>query len=183
MNIVQYTLLTPCKYHMDNMFSKEFLALIQPSATTSLTNFQCTCSSTVCHHNNLQILYPNLCREYDSEKNSHYPSYYLPTSTQVVWWKCRNSCSCHRWEAKISSRVKGNNNCPFCKQGNLCLHSDLTLSHPFLCNEWNHEKNNTTPDKYTRGSSDVIWWLCSNNHIWQAAINQRIHHKLKCPHC
>jgi len=163
------------------MFDQQLLTAVEYRPTPISTS--CKCDTKVCSHNNLQVLYPDLCKEWDTENNIHHPNYYLPSSNDIVSWKCRDSCSCHKWTAKISSRTKGSNSCPHCKHGKYCLHSNLTLSHPYLCQDWDFEKNKTTPDRYNRGSRNVVWWKCSNDHSWSGAINQRIYHKLSCPNC
>src|SRR5438270_13692144 len=61
--------------------------------------------SYLCPHNNLFVLYPELCEEWDHEKNDKSPSEYLSQSNKKVFWICKiNHCS---WGAKIYSRVNG----------------------------------------------------------------------------
>ena len=133
---------------------------------------------------NIQISHPDICTEWDTENNVHHPNYYTYESNDIVSWKCKNSCGCHKWTARISSRAKGNNKCPNCKRGNYCDHNNLTISHPYLCEQWDSERNkDKTPDKYNRSSKNIIWWKCNNNHNWRASINNRIFKKLSCPFC
>src|SRR5437016_11695418 len=67
----------------------------------------------VCPHNNLFVLYPELCKEWDYEKNDQnnikHPSLYSPGSAVRVWWICKiNKCS---WYTRISTRAKDNSGC------------------------------------------------------------------------
>lgn len=137
----------------------------------------------ICSHNNLERQYPLLVKEWNFEKNKHRPSIYLPYSTDKVWWQCSDSCGCHCWQAKISNRVQGKDGCPFCKRSTLCTHSNITISHPYLCDEYDYKRNSLSPDNYTRASNATVWWICSKGHNWQANITHRIYQELKCTVC
>lgn len=60
--------------------------------------------------NDLATTYPELCAQWDFEKNSVLPSEVSAGSNKKVWWKCEHG---HSWEAIIASRVRGNG-CPYC---------------------------------------------------------------------
>ena len=143
----------------------------------------------VCQHNNLKTLYPKFCEEWDYEKNNKDPSEYLYTSSQNVWWKCKNDpCGCHFWRTKISHRTKTESGCPFCKIGKVCPHNNLTITHPDLCKEWDFENNDLPPEKYSRGSKKKVWWKClSNNncdcHRWESRVVDRTLGRTQCPFC
>lgn len=62
--------------------------------------------------NRLSILYAELCKEWDCDKNDKSPYDYSYASHVKVWWKC---CCGHSWEATIASRTSGKN-CPDCKE-------------------------------------------------------------------
>lgn len=68
----------------------------------------------------------------------------------------------------------------------------LTVTHPKLSEEWDYEKNESTPDKVTYGSSKKAWWKCEKGHSFCQSPNQRTNKKGKrlengtynpCPHC
>lgn len=52
--------------------------------------------------NNLLMNNPELCKEWDYNKNDKNPEEYTPKSDKKVWWICKN-CGCE-WEARISRR-------------------------------------------------------------------------------
>jgi hypothetical protein len=59
---------------------------------------------------------------------------------------------------------------------------NLTISNPEIAKEWNYAKNlNLTPESFTAGSGQSVWWKCDEGHEWQAAIYTR--KKNGCPHC
>ena len=50
----------------------------------------------------------------------------------------------------------------------------LQKLYPNLVEEWDYSKNgNLTPDLFTTGSAQLIWWKCSKKHSWQARIYTR----------
>lgn len=61
----------------------------------------------------------------------------------------------------------------------------ISVSHPQLCKEWHKEKNFFTPDDYTYGSGEKVWWRCKKgpDHVWKAAICERIGGGTGCPCC
>jgi very-short-patch-repair endonuclease len=65
---------------------------------------------------NLSVVYPDLIKEWDAEKNKTInPSQLLPKSGKSVWWKCKKG---HSWEAKVYSRASGTG-CPVCYRENI----------------------------------------------------------------
>ena len=142
-----------------------------------------------CPHNNLLALYPDLCLEWDVERNNQSPSQYSPKSGRVVWWKCNKGfCDCHRWQAKIYHRTGSTSGCPFCSRGKLCPHNNLLALYPDLCLEWDHDRNEDGgPDKYAPGSHKCVWWICRKGscdcHRWKTGIKDRIQEGSGCPFC
>ena len=59
----------------------------------------------------------------------------------------------------------------------------LAVINPALSSEWDYAKNGAfTPDMFTPGSNEKIWWLCKLNHSWQAIIASRATGR-GCPFC
>ena len=56
---------------------------------------------------------PELCEEWDYNKNEKKPEEYTPNSGQYAWWRCKE-CG-HEWYAIIASRNNGNG-CPECNK-------------------------------------------------------------------
>ncbi len=42
-----------------------------------------------------------------------------------------------------------------------------------LMAEWDWEKNEKSPDQFTLGSNQKVWWKCEKGHEWEARINSR----------
>jgi hypothetical protein len=64
----------------------------------------------VCKENCLKTKNPELCNEWNYNKNEFGPENYMPNSNKKVWWVCRNG---HEWKAMISDRNRGRG-CPKC---------------------------------------------------------------------
>ena len=57
------------------------------------------------------------------------------------------------------------------------------FSNPFLASQWNYEKNGKLkPEHFLTSSAKKVWWICQNNHEWQASIVSR-NKGTGCPYC
>jgi hypothetical protein len=65
------------------------------------------------YDNNLLIVNPTLCEEWNYNYNKNKPDMYLPKSNKKVWWICKE-CG-HEWKTSICSRSNGNG-CPECNK-------------------------------------------------------------------
>lgn len=134
---------------------------------------------------NLLTENPSLCEEWDFELNDLPPEHYLPTSGQLVWWRCPKG-SDHIWQAKIYSRASVNNRirngCPFCAGRKPSEKYNLKVVNPNLAKEWHLHRNSTMPEEFTPFSNAKVWWCCDKGHEWQATINNRSNGR-NCPTC
>ena len=123
---------------------------------------------------------PDIAKEWNYDKNYPLtPQNVGKGSGKKVWWKCEKG---HEWQTVISTRT-ASKGCPYCS-GNLPIvgKTDLLSQYPFVAQEWNYEKNDKTPTKYTSGSCQKVWWKCKQGHEWQAVIYDRIRGS-GCPYC
>ena len=139
----------------------------------------------LCKHNNLEITFPELKKEWHPENKPMYT--FSPHSKSKVKWICsKNLCGCHIWDAYIYDRTGNyNHGCPFCGNRKLCPHNNLEAKHPELIEEW-HQDNEKSMEKYSPGSDYKAIWVCSEKpkHIWKATICSRTGpRKQGCPHC
>ncbi|QKF94507.1 putative zinc-ribbon domain protein [Fadolivirus algeromassiliense] len=130
-----------------------------------------------CNHTSLLALHPELCQDWDYERNEINPNEILPGSSLFVWWKCsKASCDCHRWKTRVDQRTNDRKiGCPYCSNKKVCIHNSLLWNYPQLCVEWYYTKNEKLPCEYTPGSGTKVWWKCQNNsnHIWKSNIYGR----------
>jgi len=141
----------------------------------------------ICAHNNLEFLYPELKKEWDSD-NPKPMNEYAPHSDAKIKWKCSNvnDCECHIWETSILCRTGPNKTgCPYCNHNKACIHNNLEINNPELKNEW-HPDNPKFMNEYTSGIHTKVKWICKNNnqHIWETRISSRTSKGTTgCPYC
>lgn len=131
---------------------------------------------------NLELDFPETSKEWNKEKNKDkLPSDFMPSSCKYAWW-C-SSCG-HSWSAKIANRTLLGRGCPLCANVVVVAgKNDLATTRPYLSMEWHPTKNKQlAPEKVTHGSGKKVWWLCSNNHEYNATILHRAH-GTGCPKC
>lgn len=136
--------------------------------------------------NSLEKLRPDLCEEWDFDKNNQLsPSGLTVGSNKLVWWKCKNG---HSWKSTIINRSKKNGTqCPFCSGRTSSESTSLFTLYPKLIEEWDYERNNEiTPSSVRPGSHKRVWWRCIKNpkHKWETPIYSRTSKgNFGCPYC
>jgi len=58
----------------------------------------------------------------------------------------------------------------------------LYSQYPKLCKEWNYNKNDAKPEQFSVASGKKVWWICKENHEWEARISDRVRGN-GCPYC
>lgn len=137
---------------------------------------------------------PDIAREFDVKKNKISPDEISVASNKKVWWKCK-TCG-FEWETKVNNRTTSlHTGCPNCakilnksfltrRKNNANNNNNLLKKFPILCQEWDFEKNDISPEELTCGSGMKVWWKCSNGHSYQASISHRTSKKpTGCPYC
>jgi very-short-patch-repair endonuclease len=134
--------------------------------------------------NNLQIKYPEIAASICVERSGQIDaSKIAPNSHQKLWWQCLKDQR-HVWEARVYSRVKNEESCPYCSGYKVDETNSLLSLFPEICSEWDFEKNAPlTPDKITSGTRRKVWWICQHGHSFNSSIVQRTKKKSGCPFC
>ena len=131
----------------------------------------------------LVILFPNLMKEWNYEKNTGIdPNKIIIGSRKKVWWKCSKG---HEWENTISNRTQHNQNCPYCSNQKILRgYNDLKTINPELAKEWNYQRNIINPWEIGAGSGKKVWWKCNKcGFEWETQVYIRQHGYGKCPQC
>ena len=142
-----------------------------------------------CSCNNLIVTHPELCKEWDYERNGDLrPENFTSGSVQKVNWNCSNlnACEHHKWKTSIRQRARLNSKCPFCNSGKACPCNNLTITHPKLCLEWDYERNgDLIPENFICGSGQKVYWKChkNENHFWITEIRYRTENNIGCRKC
>jgi len=133
--------------------------------------------------NNLLVDNPELCKEWNYNRNDKNPEDYCPNSNQEVWWICNKG---HEWEAIISNRNSKESGCPYCAGQLPSKENNLFTRDPVLASEWHPIRNgDLTPCDVTVSSNTYAWWLCKIcGHEWNTMINWRSgENGSGCPEC
>lgn len=146
----------------------------------------------ICPHNNLKVLYPDLCKEWDYKKNSRGPETYTKGSKAKVWWICPvDTCGCHTYDMTIYNKTKSNAyKCSFCSSSTtkVCPHNNFLVDYPQIASQWDYERNTSRPEDFRSGSHEEVWWICQEStcacHRWKISIHNRTgSNKTGCPFC
>lgn len=131
--------------------------------------------------NSLPFTNLDLFKEWNHNKNSNIDPYKVSKGTnKKVWWICDKG---HEWESTIASRGLQGVGCPYCDGKKASKENCLATINPKLSREWNYNKNKgLTPFDVVTGSGKKMWWICENNHEWEASINSR-NRGSGCPYC
>lgn len=133
--------------------------------------------------NDLGTVYPEIAERWHPTLNKLKPSQVTAHSNKKVYWVCKKNKN-HYFSTRIDHMVDANIDCPVCSNQKILFGvNDLASTNPELMLEWDFEKNDTKPEKYTQGNSKKVWWKCSNGHSWLASIYSRTAQKCGCPIC
>ena len=135
----------------------------------------------VCADNSLQILNPELAKQWHPTKNGDLtPENVTVSSSKKAWWRCERE---HIWEATVNNRARGNG-CPYCSGRYACVDNSLQTLNPDLAKQWHPTKNGKlTPNDITTGAGKKVWWRCEKGHEWEAKIASRARDGNGCPVC
>lgn len=132
----------------------------------------------------IAILYPQLLKEWDKEKNKDLDPFTISkSSAKKVWWKCSKG---HEWKSFVFSRTTKKYGCPYCGGKRASVSNSLATIHPEIAKEWHPTKNlPLTPELVTRASGKKVWWKCLKcpDHEWQAQVRNRTVVNSGCPEC
>ena len=125
-----------------------------------------------------------LMAEWDWEKNNKIglsPQSLTSGSNKKAWWLCSKN---HSWQDTIGNRTN-NRNCPYCSGHRVWVgFNDLATTHSNLCKEWDYDNNaGHSPTEFSKGSSFLASWICSNGHTYKATIANRTSLNRGCPYC
>jgi hypothetical protein len=134
----------------------------------------------VSEENCLSTVNPELSKQWHPTKNGSLTPYDIASrSNKIFWWLCDKG---HEWETSVCNRSRGNG-CPCCSNKKVCEDNCLSTTNPELAKQWHPTKNgNLTPDDFTRGSGQKVWWICEKRHEWETTIASRSS-GCGCPFC
>ena len=136
--------------------------------------------------NKLINRYPNVAKEFDTEKNEININALSYGSGRKVWWKCPR-CGMS-WEAAVYNRTLNNQNCPYCTEKNprASIKNSVATRLPHLLKYWDYERNgDVTPENTCYQSHRKVWWICDKNkeHRYLASVQLRSKGYGQCTIC
>ncbi|MCL4419194.1 zinc-ribbon domain-containing protein [Patescibacteria group bacterium] len=150
--------------------------------TSNNTGCPYCCGKKVSGYNSLEVLFPEIAREWHPTKNAPLtPTDVTKGSSKKVWWLCFKG---HEYCAQIFNRASQKTGCPYCSGRKSSKDNSLATHFPNIAREWHPTKNSPlTPEDVAKCSNKKMWWLCSNGHTYNAAVNNRVLKKTGCPYC
>lgn len=141
--------------------------------------------------NALTLQFPEVAREWDTQKNMPLRAEETSSfSNRRVWWVCAR-CQ-NEWQATVNHRTAGRTGCPICsktlggisKSQAAAKANNFSAQHPEIAAEWHPTKNAPLlPEDVSVKCNKKVWWLCSFcRNEWQATVNDRSSGR-GCPAC
>lgn len=128
-------------------------------------------------------LFPEVATEWDYRNNDKVPENYKPTSPDKVSWVCKKG---HRWVAKIESRTKRGQGCPYCsRRVAIPRETDIATLHPEVMHLWDQDKNaeeGIFSENIKPGSDCKIWCTCPKGYSRKAQA-KKVSAGAGCPYC
>jgi glutaredoxin len=123
--------------------------------------------------NDLQTTNPELA----NQAHGWDPKTIIAGTNKKLEWKCSQG---HIWKASGNSRISKKSGCPYCANTLLLKNfNDLATTHPELAKE----AHGWDPKTIIAGTHKKFEWVCSQGHVWSAAVNSRSGNKRNCPYC
>ena len=131
-------------------------------------------------NNPLSQDYPELAKQWDTERNALDPEFVSAGSHKKAWWICDKG---HSWEASIKNRSAGRG-CPYCAGKKVLIgYNDVATTHPYVTLSW-RDDNVVSPQEVSAGSRKKVWWRCSFCHgSWSAEVYKVATQGTGCPYC
>lgn len=151
----------------------------------SNNGLQCEhCKQEWMKNNSLFAKYPELCNEWNNEKNDDLkPEDFTEGSNKKVWWHCDNP-NHDSFKQSIVSRTHDGSRCPQCMHKKPSPDYNLAVICPEILDEWDYKKNDKPPESYTPHSNHKVHWICHEGHEFIASIKERTgHDRTGCPQC
>lgn len=136
----------------------------------------------LCKNSSLGAVNPLMASEWHPTLNGNLTPYDVTYRSvkSKVWWLCPDCGS--SYDMTISNRHHGQN-CSFCRGYRANDTNSLASLRPDIASQWHPTKNSKSPNNYTLGSGEIVWWQCEKGHEWETSIAGRVTKNTHCPIC
>ena len=117
------------------------------------------------HGTSVHYNFPELSKEWMTEKNGRSLCGVTTGSNYKAWWKCK-VCS-HQWQAFVISRAIKGTGCSKCSGRHEVA---LIEKAPHLKSEWMADRNDRSLEEITSGSAYKAWWKCKTCGNYSAPL-------------
>lgn len=122
--------------------------------------------------NDLTTMYPELAKQFDTERNNIDPSDIKASGDKPYWWRCEKFSHPHLLKIGLKIRGKG---CGVCNGRQVLVgFNDFATINPDIAKELNVELSGKTAQEFTYGSDkEKLFWNCSLGHLYIAKPSDR----------
>ena len=142
--------------------------------------------------NDILTLFPNVCKDWDYEKNTIDIQSIAPGSNTEVWWKC-SRCG-REWKqspaGKINTKGIDVAGCADCRKYDTMIINQsledwcIENNQIKVLKEYNNGGNELPASRINKSSNKSVRWKCIKcNCIWNISPNSRTFKKTGCPVC
>ncbi len=132
--------------------------------------------------NDLASSYPEILNIWDIDNNDVRPNEIFYSPQNSYYYKCDKG---HTWYNRLARVVETDFTCDYCSNRKILpeFNSFKALHHD-IANEWNYEKNDTTPDKIFPENTQYRIWTCSTCGMeFSATTRGRVDGSEYCSYC
>lgn len=106
-------------------------------------------------------------------------------SREKLEFKCLKENCGEIFDTNWNDIYSDGNGCPFCSSHRVGSRNNLEYLYPDLMKEWDYDKNEKSPNKYSPRNNEKVFWICSNcGHSWDASMHNRTKDNgTGCPKC
>jgi len=134
----------------------------------------------ICSGHTVQVGFNDLATKFPevaAQANGWDPTLVNPGTDAKRSWKCVRG---HLWVASVVKRTSSNRGCPFCSNNQvLSGFNDLATKFPEVA----AQASGWDPTLVSSKSKQKLEWICSDRHIWSAAVGSRTAGGNGCPVC
>jgi hypothetical protein len=132
--------------------------------------------------NDLASSYPEILNIWDNDNNDVRPNEIFYSPQNSYYYKCDKG---HTWYNRLVRVVETDFTCDYCSNRRILPEFNFFKAlHHDIANEWNYEKNDTTPDKIFPENTQYRIWTCSTCGMeFGATTRGRVDGSEYCSYC
>ncbi len=120
--------------------------------------------------NDLASQYPDLAKEFDTEKNHVLPqNITIASSSNETWWKCSEG---HEFQRSVYNRIHHFSECPICNRTVVVKGvNDFLHTYPMINDIWDRQLNDRNPEDISDRSTGNFHFKCEKGHQYYCSLS------------